>query len=237
MLFNKKLVCCQLKSGLIWLIWLIWLICWWQQVWVGWLVVRCVGDRSCTVQPHHFSRNQKVTTQDLLLHAGRDVLVHVDQPQHVRAAKGERKVLDRPRDREARVGVLILGLEVVHAGVVEVELHLGAGQPHMLRLCCAAQLAGVAACLSTHSPGRGRRSATWAPPSPLPSPPSLPLTLTPRRSLVRVESGRVWLGGAGSAAPRSRDRGPTSPAARPHCKVPLLWRAPASGLLPTREVG
>ena len=27
---------------------------------------------------------------------------------------------------------------------------------HMLRLCCAAQLAGVAACLSTHSPGRGR---------------------------------------------------------------------------------
>ena len=35
---------------------------------------------------------------------------------------------------------------------------------HMLRLCCAAQLAGVAACLSTHSPGRGRRSATWAPP-------------------------------------------------------------------------
>ena len=231
MLFNKKLVSCQLKSGLIWL------ICWWQQVWVGWLVVRCVGDRSCTVQPQHFSRNQKVTTQDLLLHAGRDVLVHVDQPQHVRAAKGERKVLDRPRDREARVGVLILGLEVVHAGVVEVELHLGAGQPHMLRLCCAAQLAGVAACLSTHSPGRGRRSATWAPPSPLPSPPRLPLTLTPRRSLVRVESGRVWLGGAGSAAPRSRDRGPTSPAARPHCKVPLLWRAPASGLLPTREVG
>ena len=55
MLFNKKLVCCQLKSGLIWLIWLIWLICWWQQVWVGWLVVRCVGDRSCTVQPHHVS--------------------------------------------------------------------------------------------------------------------------------------------------------------------------------------
>ena len=34
--------------------------------------------------------------------------------------------------------------------------HLVVGQPHMLWLCCAAQLAGVAACLSTHSPGRGR---------------------------------------------------------------------------------
>ena len=92
------------------------------------------------------------------------MLVHVDQPQHVGAAKGERKVLDRPWDREARVGVLILGLQVVHADVGEVGLDLVAGQPHMLRLCCAAQLAGVAACLSTHSPGRGRRSATWAPP-------------------------------------------------------------------------
>merc|ERR550517_2132807 len=98
----------------------------------------------------------------LLLDAGRNVLVHVDQPQHVRAAKGEGKVLDRPRDGEARVGVLILGLQVVHAGVGEAGLDLFAGQPHMLRLCCAAQLAGVAACLSTHSPGRGRRSGTWA---------------------------------------------------------------------------
>ena len=141
---------------------------------VGRVVVRCVGDRSLHSQPHHLStvtsqqtdtKDQKQgTTQDLLLNAGRNVLVHVDQPQHVRAAKGEGKVLDRPRDGEARVGVLILGLEVVHAGVGEVGLDLVVGQPHMLRLCCAAQLAGVAACLSTHSPGRGRRSATWAPP-------------------------------------------------------------------------
>ena len=139
----------------------------------GWLVVRCVGDRSAATQELNSHKSQQTdiirefplniqgTTQDLLLDAGRDVLVYVDQPQHGRTAKGERKILDRPRDGEARVGVLILGLEVVHAGVGE---DLVAGQPHMLRLCCAAQLAGVAACLSTHSPGRGRRRATWAPP-------------------------------------------------------------------------
>merc|ERR550517_1117205 len=34
----------------------------------------------------------------------REELFHVDQPQHVRAAKGEGKVLDRPRDGEACVG-------------------------------------------------------------------------------------------------------------------------------------
>ena len=149
----------------------------WQQVRVGCQV--CGRPEACShTQPQrlnsqhlnsrsnqrHQIRKNQGTTRDLLLDTGRDVLVHVDQPQHVRAAKGEGKVLDRPRDGEARVGVLILGLEVVHAGVGEVGLDLFAGQPHMLRLCCAAQLAGVAACLSTHSPGRGRRSGTWAPP-------------------------------------------------------------------------
>ena len=82
------------------------------------------------------------------------MLVHVHQPEHVGTAKGESKVLDRPRHREARVRVLVLGLEVVHGGGG--VWHLVVGQPHMLWLCCAAQLAGVAACLSTHSPGRGR---------------------------------------------------------------------------------
>ena len=109
---------------------------------------------------------------------------------------------------------------------------------HMLRLCCAAQLAGGAACLSTHSPGRGRRSATWAPPFNRSLRRQLLSRLTPRSSL----RCRGWCCCGGSertaAAPRRlRDLGPTSPAARPHCKVPLLWRAPASGLLPTREVG
>ena len=63
------------------------------------------------------------------------MLVDVDQPQHIRAAEGERKVLDRPRDREARVGVLILGLQVVHAGCAG-QAGQGSSCPHAAPLLC-----------------------------------------------------------------------------------------------------
>ena len=50
----------------------------------------------------------------LLLDAARDVLVDVDEAHHARAAEGDGEVLDGPRHGEARVRVLVVGLEVVH---------------------------------------------------------------------------------------------------------------------------
>ena len=145
------------------------------------------------------------------------MLVHVHQPEHVGTAKGEGKVLDRPRHREARVRVLVLGLEVVHGGGAcgtwwwVNPTCCGFVVPHSWRVWQPAY--------------RPIHPAEAVPPEPTPK--TTPLSPQPRSPSLHLlvegvlgSSGLV-LGERGSLV--RAGRAPTSPAARAHCKVPLVW--------------
>ena len=94
------------------------------------------------------------------------MLVHVHQPEHVGTAKGEGKVLDRPRHREARVRVLVLGLEVVHGGGGRVAPG-GGSTPHAVALLC--RTAGGCGSLPIDPFTRQRPCHLSQRPKPLPS--------------------------------------------------------------------
>ena len=70
--------------------------------------------RMIVTKAHVATFFQRQELLNFLLDTAGDVLVNVYQADHTRTPEGEGKELDGPGDREARVRVLVVRLQVVH---------------------------------------------------------------------------------------------------------------------------
>ena len=114
--------------------------------------------RMIVTKAHIATFLQRQELLNFLLDTAGDVLVNVYQADHARTPEGEGKELNGSRDREARVRVLVVRLQVVHAGAA--PLSSLTGLAHSRPWWLASAQAGLSAAHLVTSRGHAQ---LWGP--------------------------------------------------------------------------